>query len=329
MWEQATPESPAVQNLNVTRFLADKNAKLVEIGTRHASSGYGVGVKYANATGSWRAKVFPKNIGQLSSSVLECGATQLDWCPVFDDITAGMGEKNWYKSKRTPHQVAAGLRENARLLERIQAESGASMIVMYGSLIGQWWNRRSLPWDSDIDVHIVDVEKFERWLTSLPRMQFDKHEVVFGRENRLNVDHYDPGDGENFTIYFDRNEGHHIEYRLIHIPTGVYTDMMTFKLTNDSDVLSAKVQSRPRKLKVPAYVMKASFKKLWGGNIHNEEDIVPLSPCEFNGALLRCPRNVDAVLRQKFPNFDSEDWYLKNKKASFNTASNCWERLES
>ena len=105
--------------------------------------------------------------------------------------------------------------------------------------------------------------------------------------------------------------------------------MTTIKLTNDSDVLSANVQSKPHELKVPAFAMKASFNKLWGGNIHNEEDIVPLSPCEFNGALLRCPRNVDAVLRQKFPNFDSENWYRRNKKASFSTASNCWERMIS
>ena len=170
-----------------------------------------------------------------------------------------------------------------------------------------------------IDVHILDAVKFEHWLTGMRRMKFDKHEHA----DIEHIEYYKLPDA-NFTIYFDRNDQRHIEYRLVHIPTGVYTDMMTLTLSNDIAVLTRTVQSKPLVLKVPAYAMKSSFNNLWGGNIMNEEDMLPLRPCELNEASLWCPQNITAVLRQKYPHFDNAAWYRVQKKLVFNTTSGCW-----
>ena len=244
-------------------------------------------------------------------------------CPLMLDNKGVEYQKNWYVTNRTAEQVMHGLQESAAMLKTVQDLSGAQMVVMYGSLIGQWWNGQSLPWDADIDVHVLDYLSFERWLTNQSRMQSDKYEKVHGQD--VGKVHYYELPNANFTIYFDHNEKHHIEYRLIHIPTGVYCDMMTSRLTSDMQVLSHRVTSKPPVLRVPAYAMKASFKNIWGGNIHNTVDMIPLSPCPFNGVSLWCPRNVTNVLRQQFPHFDDVAWYQNEKKAMFNKTTSCWQ----
>jgi len=62
---------------------------------------------------------------------------------------------------RTAKDVLWGLQENARMLHQIQELSKVPLVVMYGSLIGWWWNKESLPWDANIDVHVVDIVTFE------------------------------------------------------------------------------------------------------------------------------------------------------------------------
>ena len=280
---------------------------------------------YVNETGIWslESRVDHHGLdGHHKEDIVECGRYVPKQCQTFSQ-NSHVDEKNWYTSSRTAQQVMTGLRENARMLSLIQSLSGAQFVVMYGSLIGQWWNGQSLPWDTDIDVHILKVEALQSWLVVQERMKFPQGHS----EDNLEVVYYKLPDA-NFTICFDSGPQHHIEFRLIHIPTGVYTDIMSISLTSDPNVLAWRVQSRPAELNLPAFAMKASFNKLEGGNLYNEEDVVPLSPCEFNGALLFCPRNVQNVLRQKYPHFDDVSWYQMNKKALFNQTiglSGCWE----
>ena len=319
-WRSTSTESLVVEHPSIVNFLTRRNAA-VSAFRRDGRVGSRTQVTYTNVTGT---SMFEIIAVENSERILECGFVGQRTCPIVNE-TSHVDDKNWYTSTRTAQQVAWGLRESARMLHSIQELSKVSIIVMYGSLIGQWWNGQSLPWDTDVDVHILDVENFERWLTGMPQKQFHIHEYADGRPNIENVQYYELPDA-NFTMYFDHNEGHHIEYRLIHVPTGVYTDIMTLKLTNDTTVLARAVQSKPSELKVPAYAMKSSFNTLWGGNILNTEDLLPLRPCELNGASLWCPQNVTAVLRQKYPRFDDAAWYRGQKQLVFNTTSTCWER---
>jgi len=282
---------------------------------------------YVNETGIWSMESpIEHRHGLDEEDVIECGRYVPIQCPSFSQ-GIHVGEKNWYTLKsRTAQQVMWGLQENARMLSTIQSLSGVKFVVMYGSLIGQWWNGQSLPWDTDIDVHILEVEAFQTWLAVQERMNFPQGHS----EDNLEVMYYKLPDA-NFTLCFDSGPQHHIEFRLIHITTGVYTDIMSISLTSDPKVLAWKVESRPVALKVPAFATKASFNKLGGGNLHDEEDVVPLSPCEFNGATLFCPRNVQMVLRQKYPHFDDVSWYQRNMKARFNQTVGllgCWDQIK-
>ena len=279
---------------------------------------------YVNESGIWSLESRIQH-GQHDEEITECGHFEPIQCPSFPQ-NSHVGEKNWYTSNRTAHQVMHGLQENARMLSTIQSLSGVQFVVMYGSLIGQWWNGQSLPWDTDMDVHILEVEAFQTWLAVQERMKFPQGHS----EDNLEVTYYKLPDA-NFTLCFDSGPQHHIEFRLIHIPTGVYTDIMSISLTSDPKVLAWKVESRPVAVKVPAFAMKASFNKLGGGNLHNEEDITPLSPCEFNGVVLFCPRKISSVLRQKFPHFDDMSWYQRNMKAWFNETIGllgCWDQIQ-
>ena len=73
-----------------------------------------------------------------------------EMCPIPVQKAATFDDKNFYKSKRTAQEVAWGLRENTRMLNWIQESSKLPIVVMYGSLIGLWWNQQSLPWDTDV-----------------------------------------------------------------------------------------------------------------------------------------------------------------------------------
>ena len=81
---------------------------------------------------------------------VECDSVEHRMCPIPDQKAATFDDKNFYKSKRTAQEVAWGLRENTRMLNWIQESSKLPIVVMYGSLIGLWWNQQSLPWDTDV-----------------------------------------------------------------------------------------------------------------------------------------------------------------------------------
>ncbi|KAL8721061.1 MAG: hypothetical protein Q9225_002172 [Loekoesia sp. 1 TL-2023] len=36
------------------------------------------------------------------------------------------------------------------------ADLGAETWIIHGTLMGWWWNRKIMPWDSDIDVHVSE-----------------------------------------------------------------------------------------------------------------------------------------------------------------------------
>jgi hypothetical protein len=284
-------------------FVAPRSGLLLEVGYSNSSGAHSLQTRVP-----WRSR--------WEQLVTEC-TRRTAHCPLLSFGHESDKPVYWNKAvKRTAKDVAWGLRENARMLRLIQEKSNVALVVMYGSLIGWWWSEESLPWDTDIDVHVLDVDTFEAWLTALPRMTFDKHEHRNGREN---VHHYNLS-VPDFTMYFDHNAHHHIEYRLIHIPTGVYTDMTTLVPTPRA-IAKNKVVSRPAVLDPTVFAMKASFSKLWGGHLYNLGQIEPLRPCTFNGFELWCPNQVESVLRQKYRRFDNPTY----KNAVFNSTSKCWE----
>ena len=300
-------------------FRKGKVTKIVRLSS-HSNQALRMRIWFINETDMWSSE-FRENERSGVIEHIVCGPSVPIMCPALAQSTH-TSEKNWYSESRTAQDVLSGLQENARMLNMLQTITGAKFVVMYGSLIGQWWNSQSLPWDTDMDVHILDVQTFESWLTQQERMPFPR-----GHANGVHHVRYYRLPEKNFTICHDTHPKNHIEFRLIHIPTGVYTDIMSISLTNDTKVIARNVQSRPAVLKLPVLAMKASFNNLWGGNIHNAEDILPLLPCALNGAILNCPNKIEIVLRQKYPHFDDLTWYRDTLKVNFSRTEGCWERI--
>ena len=139
------------------------------------------------------------------------------------------GDKNYLDVKRTDKDIKMGLFENMRMLHQIEEESKVPLIIMHGSLIGWWWNRYSLPWDSDIDIVIEDIETFQQWLFKHPTTTQFKFNKYHPNNNHTFYKLKD----DNFLLDHDKNVNHHIEHRLIHLPTGVYTDICLLYRSSD------------------------------------------------------------------------------------------------
>ena len=222
--------------------------------------------------------------------------------------------------ERMRGDVQKGLVANAQMLHRIQTESGVPLVIMHGSLIGWWWNQETLPWDDDIDIVLTDPKKFQMWLFSHPT----RLPIPVRREHPNDKYTFYQLKDRNFAVYFDNNQNHHVEYRLIHLPTGVYTDICIMYKTYDKNVLRSKKVSRPSTIKWPLWAMKATFKNIWGGHLYNDKDMFPLKKCNLNGYSLHCPANVDSVLKQEYRNFKSPIVNHKTVRAVFDRNTNCW-----
>jgi len=225
---------------------------------------------------------------------------------------------------RTDDDITRGIFENTRMLHEIANASGVPLVIMHGSLIGWWWNNVSLPWDDDIDVILTNQDKFQKWLSAHTKINPIKTKKKHPNDKQT---FYQLSD-VNFTMYFDENRKHHIEYRLIHIPTGVYTDICVLYKTNDQKIMRNKKVSAPTKAKWPIWAMKANIKNLWGGHLYNEEDVLPFRNCNFNGYNLHCPNNVDNVLRQEYKRYRNPSTKGGSYSTHFNSKTRCWDKTQ-
>ena len=89
----------------------------------------------------------------------------------FEDMSGRYGDppgKYWHESVFHPHydgrftdRTLPYLHQRGNLSVLIQAylstmaDLGAETWLCHGTLLGWWWNRKSLPWDSDVDVQMT------------------------------------------------------------------------------------------------------------------------------------------------------------------------------
>ena len=223
--------------------------------------------------------------------------TSIDPCQVMDRATISK-EHAVYKKERKIHQTHWGLLSNLRQLDLISKQIGIKFLLLHGALIGQYWNERLLPWDTDVDVSILNVTQYERWVKTLPKSDI---RVKEHSDDHLYQQIYTVSD--DFVIYLDLNPKHHIESRLIHLPSGVYTDITYIYLKDNY------------------YVMKGFEKKLWGGHRYTTKQLMPLRHCNLNNVSFLCPAEVKSVLRQEYKHFDNPH----HTRFYFN--STCWVKV--
>lgn len=222
---------------------------------------------------------------------------------------------------QTPMVIRTGLWENVRMLYELQDIIRIKFAIMSGSLIGLSFNGETLPWDADIDVHVIDddIAVFDSWLFARPLMDHrPQHEgcstqCVFYQMPRA-----------DFYMYFEPDARHHIEYRLVHVPSGVYVDITRLRTTTQRQYLRNPTQSRPQTVDTPFLAMKASVNKLWGGHIYNPPQMLPLRRCTFHGFPMWCPRDIHSVLTQQYKHYDNRVY--RKKHAVFNATTRCWGR---
>ena len=100
---------------------------------------------------------------------------------------------------------------------------GAETWIMHGSLLGWWWNRKILPWDSDLDVMVSEKSMYH--LASFYNMtmhHFKLPGIADGRDYMLEINpHCRNG---SLADKFNR-----IDARWVDTDTGLFIDITTLR----------------------------------------------------------------------------------------------------
>lgn len=227
--------------------------------------------------------------GRLARVLAEPVAAKCPWA------LETANDKAHYRARRLTHRdLHEAHTKNLRVMRWLSEQLALDVMVNWGTLLGQYFNGETLPWDEDDDVVLFCGEaRFRDWMRgALPRSNYSTHE----HDGRM-IEYYELG--PEHVIYYDYNPRHHIEFRLIHVATGVYVDIMLLKKVPRASAGRVR-QSRPKRLAAEVYTMKANENGLWGGHVFNPRDLHPLAPCLLNGVALLCPANKTAVLTQEY-----------------------------
>jgi phosphorylcholine metabolism protein LicD len=157
------------------------------------------------------------------------------------------------------------------------SDIGAQTWIMHGTLLGWWWNRRILPWDSDIDVQVSEPSM--RYLADYYNMTVHHYKlpgVLGGRDYMLEINpHY-----VNDSIHDKLNV---IDARWIDMDTGLFIDITT--LRRDRQAESQGVLGR----------MMCKDK-----HHYLEKDIFPLRETTFENVTVMVPFAYTELLEEEY-----------------------------
>jgi len=115
---------------------------------------------------------------------------------------------------------------------------GVETWIMHGTLLGWWWNRKILPWDSDIDVQVSeDSMQFLASYYNMSVFHYRTPRVPDGRDYMLEVN-------PHYKIRDQSDRLNVIDARWIDTDTGLFIDITTvrqnFTHPNGPNILSCK-----------------------------------------------------------------------------------------
>jgi hypothetical protein len=172
---------------------------------------------------------------------------------------------------------------------------GAQTWIMHGSLLGWWWNRKILPWDSDIDVQVS--ESSMRYLADYYNMTVHHYKlpgVEGGRDYMLEINpHYVDGSTSDWLNVIDA--------RWIDMDTGLFIDITTLR----RDRIAEAQGLRGRMM------CKDKHKYL-------ERDIFPLRESTYEGLAVMIPYGYTQLLEEEYgakalTNKDFENYHFDEK----------------
>ncbi|KAF2755074.1 hypothetical protein EJ05DRAFT_121266 [Pseudovirgaria hyperparasitica] len=154
---------------------------------------------------------------------------------------------------------------------------GAETWIMHGSLLGWWWNRKIMPWDSDVDVQVS--ERSIKLLANYYNMTVHKYkgeDWPRAKKYLMEVnEHYSNGST------LDRMNA--IDARWIDTETGLFIDITTLRRDRDAEKKgeTGKLYSKDRQR-------------------FDADDIYPLRQSEFEGKPVKIPYAYTRLLEQEY-----------------------------
>ena len=154
---------------------------------------------------------------------------------------------------------------------------GAETWIMHGSLLGWWWNRAIMPWDSDIDVQVS--ESSIRFLADYYNMtvhHYNIPDVKGGRNYLLEVN-------PHYTIGSEKDWANVIDARWIDMDAGLFIDITTL-----------------RRNKTAEEEGKKGFMMCKDKHRYMEQDIFPLRDSVFEGLPVKVPYAYTGLLEEEY-----------------------------
>lgn len=103
-------------------------------------------------------------------------------------------------------------------------EIGVETWVMHGTLLGWWWNREILPWDSDADVQMsLESMQYLAEHYNMTVHHFREQQFMIGRDYMMEIN-------PNYLNGSTNDQQNVIDARWIDTQTGLFIDITTLRL---------------------------------------------------------------------------------------------------
>lgn len=178
------------------------------------------------------------------------------------------------------------------------SDIGAETWIIHGTLLGWWWNRKIMPWDSDIDVQMTNTTV--HMLASYYNMTVHTFYIGDGEKRdymlEVNPKYRDPSYGDFLNV---------IDARWIDIETGLFIDITAV---------------RPHQTKKGIMCSKDQHEE-------KVQDLFPLRDSLFEDQPVKIPYNYARLLTQEYGNAALTKTEYSDHR--FNSTSMEWERFLS
>ncbi|KAF2666158.1 hypothetical protein BT63DRAFT_51279 [Microthyrium microscopicum] len=155
---------------------------------------------------------------------------------------------------------------------------GAQTWIMHGTLMGWWWNRKILPWDSDVDVQMSQSSM--RYLADYYNMTMHHYKfkdgTIGGKDYLLEINpHYINGSTTDVLNVIDA--------RWIDMSTGLFIDITSLRRNTTAEAAG-----------IPGMMMCKDK------HHYREKDIFPLRVSTLEGVPVRIPHAYTELLEEEY-----------------------------
>ena len=157
------------------------------------------------------------------------------------------------------------------------SDIGAETWIMHGSLLGWWWNRKIMPWDSDVDVQMsYHSIKFLADYYNMTIHHYKLPGIEKGRDYMLEIN-------PNYVIDSISDKLNVIDARWIDTETGLFIDITTLRRNRTAETLGMEG------------VMMCKDR-----HHYLEKDIYPLRDSIFENMPVKIPFAYSALLEEEY-----------------------------